>query len=89
MALGAAPANVYRMILRDAGWLIAIGIVVGLGCAVAAAKLAGKMLFGVASWDALTLIAVALVLAASSFAAAYAPARRAASLDPVDVLRAE
>jgi ABC-type lipoprotein release transport system permease subunit len=62
---------------------------VGRGCAVGAAKLAGKMLFGVASWDALTLAGVALVLAASSFAAAYAPARRAASLDPAEVLRAE
>jgi macrolide transport system ATP-binding/permease protein len=89
MALGAAPGAVYRMILRDAGWLIGIGIAIGLACAVMAAKLAGKVLFGVASWDALTLIGVALVLAASSFAAAYAPARRAASLDPMDVLRAE
>ena len=89
MALGAAPGDVYRMILRDAGWLILMGIGIGLGCAVFAAKLAGKMLFGVASWDTLTLLGVALVLAASSFAAAYAPARRAASLDPVDVLRAE
>jgi macrolide transport system ATP-binding/permease protein len=89
MALGAAPSNVYRMILGDAGWLVGVGIALGLACAVVAAKLAGKMLFGVASWDAVTLAGVALVLAVCSFAAAYAPARRAASLDPVDVLRAE
>jgi len=89
MALGALPANVYRMILRDAGWLIAVGITIGLGCAVLAAKLAGKMLFGVASWDAATLVGVAAVLGLCSFAAAYAPARSAARLDPVDVLRAE
>jgi macrolide transport system ATP-binding/permease protein len=89
MALGAEPADVYRMILRDAGWLIIVGVAIGLACAVVAAKLAGKMLFGVASWDAATLAGVAVVLAACSFAAAYAPARRAAALDPVDVLRAE
>jgi ABC-type lipoprotein release transport system permease subunit len=47
------------------------------------------MLFGVASWDVLTLAGVAVVLAACSFAAAWAPARRAAALDPVEVLRAE
>jgi predicted permease len=89
MALGADASTVYRMILRDAGLLIAIGVAAGLACAVIAARLAGKMLFGVASWDVLTLAGVAVVLAACSFAAAWAPARRAAALDPMDVLRAE
>jgi ABC-type lipoprotein release transport system permease subunit len=57
--------------------------------AVLLARLADKLLFGVASWDAPTLAAVAVLLLACALSAAFLPAQRAASLDPVDVLRAE
>jgi len=56
---------------------------------VGAAMLMGKLLFGVQAWDAQTLIAVALVLAASAMVASYIPARRAASVNPTEALRAE
>jgi len=49
----------------------------------------GKLLFGVQAWDAETLIAVAMVLAASAMLASYIPARRAASVNPTEALRAE
>ena len=48
-----------------------------------------KLLFGTAAWDMSTLAAVALVLGASAMLASYLPARRAASVNPVDALRAE
>ena len=63
MALGAERTTVYRLILKEAGWLAAVGIGAGLLCSVAAATLMRKLLFGIQSWDAPTLLAVAAVLA--------------------------
>jgi macrolide transport system ATP-binding/permease protein len=89
MALGAQRSSVYQLVLGEAGRLIAVGVIVGLAGAVGAAKLMGKLLFGVQAWDAGTLISVAVVLATSAMLASYFPARRAASVNPTEALRAE
>jgi macrolide transport system ATP-binding/permease protein len=89
MALGAQRGAVYRMVMRQAGWLTAAGVGLGLICSVGAALLMRKLLFGVAAWDALTLAIVALVLAIASLAASFLPARRAARVDPIEALRTE
>lgn len=89
MALGAQRGSVYRLILTEAGWLVAGGIAIGLGCSVLAAILMGKLLFGVRAWDVSTLAAVVAVLAASALLASYVPAHRAASVNPLEALRAE
>ena len=89
MALGAQPRSVYRLILKEAGWLTAFGILMGLVCSVAAATLMRGLLFGVRSWDVATLAAVACVLGISAMLASFVPARRAASVNPVEALRAE
>ena len=89
MALGAQAGSVYRLVLTEAGWLTAIGICLGLACSLAAGTMMGKILFGVRSWDIPILAGVAVVLGAASMLASYVPAHRAASLDPVEVLRAE
>jgi macrolide transport system ATP-binding/permease protein len=89
MALGAQRGAVYRLILREAGWLTAIGIFAGVLCSLGAGLLMRKILFGVGSWDAPTLIAVSALLAGAAAAASYLPARRAASVNPVEALRAE
>lgn len=89
LALGAQRGMVYRMVLREAGWLAGIGILAGLLCSVAAATLLGKLLFGVNSWDPPTLGAVAVGLAIATLLASFIPARRAASVDPTEALRAE
>jgi macrolide transport system ATP-binding/permease protein len=89
MALGAQRGSVYRMILLDAGWLIAAGVVVGLGCSVGAGMLIRTLLFGVRAGDVSTLAAVAIVLGVVALMASYVPARRAASVNPVEALRAE
>lgn len=89
MALGAEPNSVYALILKEAGWLTCAGIFVGMICSLAATTLMGKLLFGIRSWDVPTLIAVAAVLGVSALAASFIPARRAASVNPVDALRAE
>jgi macrolide transport system ATP-binding/permease protein len=89
MALGAQRWAVYRLILSQAGFVTAVGIVVGLGCSVPAAALLRGLLFGVESWDGPTLTGVAVVLGICALVASYLPARRAASVNPVEALRAE
>ncbi len=89
MALGAQRSAVYQLIMGEAGWLTGMGIMAGLACAIGAALLMGKLLFGVHAWDISTLFAVSLVLGCAALLASYLPARRAASVNPVDALRAE
>jgi predicted permease len=89
MALGAGQGTVYRMVLSEAGWLTFAGLGIGLVCAVGAARLLEGLLFGVTSWDAMTLCLVAVVLSSAAMLASYIPARRAASVSPVEALRAE
>lgn len=62
---------------------------IGLGCSLAAAALLRGLLFGVQSWDLPTLGGVAAVLGSAAILASYIPARRAASVNPVEALRAE
>ena len=89
MALGAQRSAVYRLILKEAGRLMLFGILGGAVCSVAAASLMRKLLFGTQPWDVSTLAGVAVVLAGSALLASYIPARRAASVDPMETLRAE
>jgi macrolide transport system ATP-binding/permease protein len=89
MALGAQPSAIYALVLREAGGLAAMGVALGLACAVGAATLMRSLLFGVRSWDTSTLLIAAGLLSLSALAASYMPARRAASISPVEALRAE
>jgi macrolide transport system ATP-binding/permease protein len=89
MALGAQPGSVYRLILRQAGWLTTLGIAVGVAGSVCAAGLIRSLLFGVDSWDVTTLAGVAAILWMAALGASFLPVRRAASLNPVEALRAE
>ena len=79
----------YRLVLGEAAWLVGVGTAVGIVFAVAAARLMRRLLFGVQSWDAPTLAIAAAVLIVSALLASYIPARRAALVDPIQVLRAE
>jgi predicted permease len=89
MALGAGKGTVMKMVMREAGWLTAVGIVAGLVCSLVAATMMRGLLFGVSAWDGSTLVVVAVVLGCAALAASAIPARRAASVDPMEALRAE
>lgn len=89
MALGAQRSSVYSLVMRQAGWLTLTGISIGLACSIGASSLMGKVLFGVTAWDAQTLASVAFVLGVAALAASFVPARRAASVNPTEALRAE
>jgi macrolide transport system ATP-binding/permease protein len=89
MALGAQRSAVAGMVLREALRLIAVGIGAGLLGSLATVGLLRPLLFGVRPWDATTLAGVAALLAVAAILASYLPARRAASVNPVEALRAE
>jgi predicted permease len=89
MALGAQRSSVYRLIMQQAGWLTVAGLAIGLVCSVGTSMLIRKLLFGVEAWDGMTLGGVAVLLGLASAVASFLPARRAASVNPVEVLRAE
>jgi putative ABC transport system permease protein len=89
MALGADRASVLRLVMREELTVCAIGIVVGLGGALALSSLLQTLLYGVAPRDPATLTAASVVLVAVTLLAGYLPARRATRIDPVTALRIE
>jgi len=89
MALGAERASVYRLILNEAGKLTVMGIAAGVVFSLIATSLIGKLLFAVRSWDVATLLSVTAILGGAALVASFLPARRAASVNPVEALRTE
>jgi ABC-type antimicrobial peptide transport system permease subunit len=89
VALGASRQSVLWLVLGRGLKLMAAGISVGIAIAWAATRALQSLLFGVGSMDVRTFAAVIACLAATAFAACYLPARRAAHLDPMVVLRDE
>jgi macrolide transport system ATP-binding/permease protein len=89
MALGAQRSSVYKLVMREAGWLTAAGLAIGMVCSIGASISIRKLLFGVQAWDAITLACVAVSLGLASVVASFLPAHRAASVNPVEALRAE
>jgi ABC-type antimicrobial peptide transport system permease subunit len=89
MALGARHRDVSRMVLTQGGIVAAIGVVSGLAAAFALTRLMSSLLFGVSSADPLTYLIAAIGVAAISLLATYIPARRAATVDPVEALHWE
>jgi predicted permease len=89
MALGAKPANVLRMVLREGMTLVAAGVALGIVAALMLTRLLEGMVYGVKVRDPLIFIAVNVLMVAVSLAACYIPARRATRVDPLEALRYE
>ncbi len=89
MALGAERFDVLFLILKNAAFLVGAGLFTGLASAWAAMRLLKSFLFGVSDHDPLTVVLISLLLLVCGLAAALFPARRAASIDPMQALRTE
>ena len=89
MALGATRQGVVAMVLRGALWQIVIGLALGIPAALFVGHLMANELYGVGSYDPLSFIAAAAALAVCAAIAGFLPARRAASIEPMQALRIE
>ena len=89
LALGAQPGQVCRMILGESSWLAAAGIVAGMAAALGLTRLVNLMLYGIQPYDPPTLAGSIAILLAVALAASWIPARRAASVQPMEALRHE
>jgi putative ABC transport system permease protein len=87
MALGAAPAGVVRLVLSRVTLLVGIGVAIGASVSIWAAKLVATLVYGLEPRDPLTVIGAAVVLSMVGALAGWLPARRAARIDPAQVLR--
>lgn len=89
MSLGADPGRVQRMVLREGGVLVVIGLVLGVAGSLSLARLMQGLLFGVQPSDPLTLAGVAVLMATIGVAACWVPAARASRIAPSEALRAQ
>ena len=89
LAVGASPADVVWLFVREGAALTLVGLGAGLAAALAAGRWVSALLFGITPSDPVTLAIVACALAGAAACATYVPARRAAGVDPSEALRAE
>ena len=87
MALGAAPSDILRLVMTQGGWMVAIGVALGIGGAIALRDSMASFVFGVPTSDPLSFAVAALSLVVATLIACLVPARRAAAVDPVIALR--
>jgi putative ABC transport system permease protein len=89
MAIGAAPSDILKMVLRQGIGIVGIGLLAGLAAAFAGTRLLADLIFGVSPSDPITYAAVVTLLLAVALLACWIPARRATRVSPAVALRSE
>ena len=89
MAIGATGGDVRWMVMREVGWMLGLGTVLGLAGALAGSRVVGSMLYGMTATDPQVFAASAALLGTIALVAAYVPALRATRVDPIRALRFE
>ena len=89
MALGATRREIYSLTLGEAGTPVFTGLLAGVAASILAGRVIQKLLFGIRTVDPSVILIVAVLFLAAAIAAGFLPARRAASVDPMDALRAD
>ncbi len=89
LAMGARGGDVLKMVIAEAGWMVGIGVTIGVALGLGAAKAASTLLFGLQPTDPATLASAMALLISIGLLASYLPARRASKLDPMTTLRQE
>jgi putative ABC transport system permease protein len=89
MALGATASVVRRMVVSQGARVVVVGVVIGVGVALAATRLLGSLLFGVEAVDPIVFAAMSVMMIAIGVLASYMPARRASSVNPIESLRSD
>lgn len=89
MALGANRGDVVALVLRAASWQVGLGLAIGIPVALLGGHLMASQLYGVRTYDPISLAAAVLILSAFAAIAGFIPARRAASIEPMNALRTE
>jgi putative ABC transport system permease protein len=87
VALGASPLSVQGLVLKEGAALVAIGTALGVAMSLVAGRYLATLLYDISAMDIRTYAAVVLTIGIAAMAAAWVPARRAASLDPTITLR--
>jgi predicted permease len=89
MALGATAAAVRRQVVSQGTSVVLIGVLIGLGVALASTRFLGALLYDVEAVDPLVFAAMSLIMISMGVLASYMPARRASSVDPIEALRSD
>ncbi len=89
IAIGATRERILWLVLREAGWVLGLGIAAGLGSAWALGRVVSSLLFGINATDPASIAIAIVVLSSAAALAAWIPARRASRIDPIRALRYE
>jgi ABC-type antimicrobial peptide transport system permease subunit len=89
MAMGATAANVLKLVVGRAMWMVVAGSVLGIGVALGLTRFLTALLFGVGATDPVTYVSLTSVLVAVALVASVLPAKQATRVDPLTTLRSE
>jgi ABC-type antimicrobial peptide transport system permease subunit len=89
IAIGATAARIRWLVLREAAWVLGVGVLIGVGLAWPLGRVVRSLLFGISATDPASTAIATIVLLGAGTLGAWIPARRASQVDPIRALRYE